>query len=93
MKLGERLLNMWINKLQIAIIEKDADSIDALVQEAPKFENTKEIERAMYLLREAMELIYTLKDETALTMKQLKKNIRFIESTQSQTQNRLDVKF
>ncbi|WP_031348061.1 hypothetical protein [Sulfurimonas hongkongensis] len=84
---------MWINKLQIAIIEKDADSIDALVQEAPKFENTKEIERAMYLLREAMELIYTLKDETALTMKQLKKNIRFIESTQSQTQNRLDVKF
>jgi hypothetical protein len=47
----------------------------------------------MCLLREAMELIYTLKDETALTLKQLKKNIDFLKSTQTQTQNRLDVRF
>ncbi|MDY0234045.1 MAG: hypothetical protein WCY85_03515 [Sulfurimonas sp.] len=84
---------MWINKLQIAIIERDAEAIDALMQETPKFENQKEIESAMCLLREAMELIYTLKDETALTLKQLKKNIDFLKSTQTQTQNRLDVRF
>ena len=84
---------MWINKLQIATIERDAEAIDALMQETPKFETTKEIERAMYLLREAMELLYTLKDETALTLKQLKKNIDFLKSTQEQTHNRLDVRF
>jgi len=84
---------MWIKKLQIAIIEKNPDAIDALMQETPEFKDKKEIESAMYLLREAMELIYTLKDETALTIKQLKKNIDFLASTQPQTQNRLDVRF
>jgi len=84
---------MWINKLQIAIIERDAEAIDALMQETPQLENQKEIESAMYLLREAMELIYTLKDETSLTMKQLKKNIDFLKSTQTQAHNRLDVRF
>jgi len=84
---------MWINKLQIAIIEKDADAIDALMKETLEFEDKKDIETAMYLLQEAMELIYTLKDETALTLKQLKKNINFLKSTQVQTHSRLDVRY
>ncbi len=84
---------MWIKKLQIAIIEKDADVIDILINTTPEFENLKDIETAMYLLREAMELVYTLKHETALTMRQLKKNIDFLESTQTQAKNRLDLRF
>jgi hypothetical protein len=83
---------MWINKLKIAIIEKDTDAIDKLMETTPKFENTKEIETAMYLLREAAELMYTLKDETAVTMRQLKKNIDFLKSTQPQTANKLDLR-
>jgi len=84
---------MWIKKLQIAIIEKDADAIDALMKETLEFKDKKDIETAMYLLREAMELIYTLKDETAFTIRQLKKNIDFLKSTQAQTHSRLDVRF
>lgn len=84
---------MWIQKLEIAIIERDADAIDALMDITPEFENPKDIESAMYLLREALEVVYTLKDETAYTIKQLKKNINFLASTQTQTQNRLDVRF
>lgn len=84
---------MWIKRLQIAIIEKNAEAIDALMGETPEFENTRDIETAMYLLREALELIYTLKDETADTIKQLKKNINFLASTQEKTHSRLDVRF
>lgn len=84
---------MWIKKLQIAIIEKDADAINTLIETMPKFENIKDIESAMYLLREANEIIHTLKNETALTMKQLKKNIDFLESTQPQIKNLLDLRF
>jgi len=84
---------MWIKKLQIAIIEKDADAINTLIETMPKFENIKDIESAMYLLREANEIIHILKNETALTMKQLKKNIDFLESTQPQIKNRLDLRF
>nr|WP_321266949.1 hypothetical protein [uncultured Sulfurimonas sp.] len=83
---------MWIKKLQIAIIEKNADAIDELMKITPKFQSQQEIESAMYLIREAAELIYTLKDETALSMERLKKHIDFLKSTQTSTKNRLDIK-
>lgn len=84
---------MWIKKLQIAIIEKDTDAIDLLINSMPKFENVKDIEAAMYLLRETLNLVSNLKDETSLTMKQLKKNIDFLGSTRVQTKNSLDLRF
>lgn len=83
---------MWLKKLQIAVIEKNTDAIEALLDTAPEFDNIKDVESAMYLLREAAELVYTLKDETALTIKQLKKNIDFLKSTQPATKNKLDIK-
>jgi len=83
---------MWLKKLQIAIIEKNTDAIEKLLDTAPEFDNMKDVESAMYLLREAAELVYTLKDETALVIKQLKKNIDFLKSTQPSTVNKLDIK-
>ncbi len=58
----------------------------------PSFEKKEDIESAAYLLREAAELLYTLKDEAALTMKQLKKNIKFVQSTAPQQINKFDIK-
>jgi len=83
---------MWLNKLQIAIIEKNTDALDKLLGTMPSFENKKDMESAAYLLREALELLYTLKDATSSTMKQLKKNISFIQSTAPQQKNKFDIK-
>lgn len=83
---------MWLNKLKIAIVQKDTDAIDELLDNTPKFTDTKEIESAMYLLREATELLYTLKDETSNVMSQLKKNIEFLDSSQTSSPNKLDIK-
>ena len=83
---------MWIRKLQIAIIEKNADAIDELMKVDPELKDKRDIETAMYLLREAAELIYTLKDETALSMKRLKKHIDFLKSTEPQNTNKLDIR-
>lgn len=83
---------MWLKSLQIAIIEKNTDELDKLLDETPKFKDVEEMERAMYLLREAAQLLYELKDETALTMKQLKKNIDFLESSKSPQIRKLDIK-
>lgn len=83
---------MWIKKLQIAVIEKNTDAIAKLLETTPKFEDKKDIERVMYLLREAAEVVYTLKDETALNLKRLKKHIDFLNSTQPATTNKLDIK-
>jgi hypothetical protein len=84
---------MWINDLQIAIVEKDTDKLDELLETLPEFKNKEEIEKAAYLLKEALSLLYTLRDETSESMKQIKKNLDFLNSTHGETVNKLDVKF
>ena len=83
---------MWLTNIKIAIVEKNTDKLNFLLDEAPKFENKQDMEEAMYLLREAAELVYKLQDETSVSMKQMKKNMDFLKSTQPNTSNRLDIK-
>ena len=83
---------MWTRKFQIAIIEKNTDELENLLSSMPEFDSVQEMESVMYLLREAAELVYTLKDETALAMSQIKKSINFLKSTQAPRTNKLDIK-
>ncbi len=83
---------MWLNNLKIAIIEKDTDKINKLLDNLPELEKAQEIEEAIYLLREASELLHTLKDETSRSMAQIKKNLQFLRSTDIPTSKKLDIK-
>ncbi|MBD3825156.1 MAG: hypothetical protein IE916_11720, partial [Epsilonproteobacteria bacterium] len=49
-------------------------------------------EEAIYLLREANEMMQHLKDETAASMKQIKKSVGFLDSTHVQTKRQIDIK-
>ena len=82
---------MWLTKIKIAIVEKNSEKINLPLEEVPEFESKREAEEAMYLLKEAAELVYTLKDDTERSMIQLKKNINFLKSTQAPSANKLDV--
>jgi len=82
---------MWLNKLKIAISEKNTDAINLLLDKTPELKDTKEVEQAMYLLREVAELLYTLKDETADSMKQIRKNLQFLRSTEVKASTKLDI--
>ena len=84
---------MWLNKLQIAIVEKDVDKLDELLEQMPEFKDKDEMIKAACLLKEALNLLYTLKDQTSESMKQIKKNLDFLSSTQNKPKNKLDVKF
>ncbi len=83
---------MWLTKLQIAIIEENIENLDKLLDEMPLFDSRKDMESASYLLREAATLLHRLKNETALIMNQLKKNMDFLRSTEIRTPNKLDIK-
>lgn len=83
---------MWYRELQIAIIEKDTQKIGELVNSMPHFKTIDEMSRAQHLLVEAGSLIDTLREEAALTMKQLKKHIDFLKSTQDSAPNKLDLR-
>ena len=83
---------MWLNKLQIAIIEKDTQKLDNLLDNIPKFDSIDEMQKASYLLKEAMELLFVLKDETLVSIKQIKKNLEFLNSAQVKPTSKLDIK-
>jgi hypothetical protein len=83
---------MWLTKLKIAIIEKNTDTLSKLMDDIPQLEGEKDIEEAIYLLREATELAHTLQDKASASMKQIKKNIGFLRSTDIPTSKRLDIR-
>jgi len=83
---------MWLTKLQIAIIEKDTDAISHLVSEMPEFKNVDEMKSASALIKEALKLLHTLKDETGVALAKLKKHKDFLASTDiKQNIQRLDI--
>jgi Arc/MetJ-type ribon-helix-helix transcriptional regulator len=81
---------MWIEKLQIAIIEKDTDGIDELVSNMPDFTTLDEVKSASSLIKEALKLLKELKKDTGDTLAKLKKHKVFLYVTQQQT-NKFDV--
>jgi len=83
---------MWLKQLKIALVEKDTDKLSKLMEDIPQLENKEEMTEALYLIREASELVYTLQEETATSMKQIQKNLNFLKSTQEPNSNKLDIK-
>jgi hypothetical protein len=83
---------MWLNSLKIAIVEKDTEKLNKLLDNLPKLEKKEEIEEAIYLLKGANEMVSNLKDKTSASMKQMKKNMDFLNSTQSANTSRFDIK-
>ena len=88
---GEKL-QMWLNELKIAVVQKDTESLSKLLGNLPTLDDAKEIESAIYLLAQAMEIVKSRRDATADSMKQIQKNIKFLKSTQSPRKNKLDIK-
>lgn len=82
---------MWLNKLKIALIQKDIPTIEILITTMPRFSHIDEMKEASYLLREASSLLTTLQDDTANSMIQLKKNSHFLRSTQTEIPSTLDI--
>ena len=83
---------MWLTKLKVAIVEKDTQTFSKLIEAVPKLESTEEMSEAVYLIREASELLYTLQDATSASMKQIKKNLIFLKSTEAPRASQLDIK-
>ena len=81
----------WSNQLKAAIVTQDTKAIENLTQELPSFGSVEEMKEASYLLIEAQKLMIQLKDETLSQINQIKKNIKFIESTAPKQKNSLDI--
>jgi len=83
---------MWLNQLKIAVVQKDMALLNTLLDDIPTFDDSQDIESAQILLQEAFQIFQKLKDDTAISMKQMKKNIDFLKSTQAPRSAKLDIK-
>jgi len=86
---------MWLKKLQIAIIEKDINSIEKLMSDMPDFKTIDDMKFAASLIKEGLKLLHSLKDETRIELQKLKKHKDFLDSMDNETHRvqRLDVTF
>lgn len=82
---------MWLTKLKIAIIEKNADSLDKLLDAIPELTKKAEIEEGIHLLEEASRVFSGLRDEVLKSMNQIQKNLQFLRSTDIPTSRSLDM--
>jgi len=84
---------MWLNKLKIAIVQKDIDTLNTLMDNLPDLSDTREIDEALNLIASAKSLLIDLKDDTQISMIQIQKNINFLKSTQGPIAPKLDISF
>jgi len=82
---------MWLQEFKIALVEEDTDKLTDLSTQELQFETVAEMEEAMVLIQQAEKLFKRFKDETAVAMKLMKKNIDFVRSTQAPLDNKLDI--
>lgn len=82
---------MWIKQFKIALIEKDTKKLEELSHRMPEFQTLQEMQEALYLIKEAEEVLNALKKRTATAMQQLKNNIDFLKATEMAKHNRLDI--
>ncbi|SFV54709.1 hypothetical protein MNB_SM-6-885 [hydrothermal vent metagenome] len=82
---------MWLKELKIAVVQKDVEQVEKLLEDIPSFDNPEEIEEALYLLKEAKSIIEKLKDDTAESMAQMKKNIDFLNSATADKTAKFDI--
>lgn len=90
LRLGE-IVQMWLKKFTIAIVEKNVELINSLMDEMPQFETQSDIESALSLIQEAKKFLESLQRDTQNSMIQLQKNIKFLKSTQAPLVSKLDV--
>jgi hypothetical protein len=83
---------MWLNELKIAIIEKNTDKIDNLVNNLPTLSKREDIDSAVCLLNEATRLIKSLQAESRASMLQMKKNLDFLNSATANQTAKFDIK-
>lgn len=82
---------MYLQEFKIALIEKDIQKLEKLADIDLQFDTVKEMQEAMFLIKQAEEFLRELKNDTVLSMQQLKKNIDSLKATEAPAVKKLDI--
>ncbi|MFT7860993.1 MAG: hypothetical protein ABXS93_08650 [Sulfurimonas sp.] len=82
---------MWLDQLTVAVLERNSTEVEKLLENIPALERDEAL-KAAGLLQNLSEYLTQQRDETALEMRQLKKNIDFLNATEPEAKPKLDIK-
>lgn len=82
---------MWLDKLKIALVEKNTQKLSELMDSLPKLETQEQMQEALHLIAQAKELLEGFKEETQKSMTQIQNNKNFLKSTQERAATKLDI--
>ena len=83
---------MWLNNFKKAIILKEFQTLNQLIDEMPSMDSLAEMEEAAYLLHNAKVLLETEQSVTLSSLQQLKNTIDFLKATENTPTSSLNLK-
>lgn len=83
---------MNLEELELAIVLSDIERIDKIMDAPLEFKNLDDMKRALYLMSEALKILYDLKDETNANVRLIKKNINFLNATRELGASSIDLR-
>ncbi|SFV75898.1 hypothetical protein MNB_SM-3-828 [hydrothermal vent metagenome] len=72
---------MWLDEFKIALVTKDIQKLETLLENIPTLQSQEEIQQALFLLQQATQLIEQLKTKTKKKMDLLQKNRSFFTTS------------
>ncbi|HEX5623990.1 MAG TPA: hypothetical protein VFX57_06100 [Sulfuricurvum sp.] len=83
---------MWLSNFKKALILKEFDTLEELIEVMPTFDSLQEIEEAAYLLNHARTLLETEQSATRHSLQQLKNTIDFLKATENTPSSSINLK-
>ncbi|MDD5211142.1 MAG: hypothetical protein PHV62_01895 [Sulfuricurvum sp.] len=74
---------MWLRNFKKAIILKEFETLNQLIDEMPAMESLSQMEEAAYLLHHAKTILESEQSATLNSIQQLKNTIDFLKSTEN----------
>ncbi len=73
----------WLSEFKRAVIEKDFEKIEMLLDHMGEFRDEKEANTALALIDEAKAILFIEKEKTLLEMQKIQKTKKFVDSKKS----------
>lgn len=83
---------MWLSNFKKALILKEFDTLEELIEVMPPFESLSQMEEAAFLLHHAKILLETEQSTTLNTLQQLKNTIDFLKATENTPASTINLK-
>lgn len=83
---------MWLTNFKKAVILKEFETLNRLIDEMPPMESLSQMEEAAYLLHHAKILLETEQSATLASIQQLKNTIDFLKATENTPVSSLNLK-